>query len=231
MPVLDQLTLKRPDALLVGERAGNGNHILLLHAGGETRAVWRPVMDALASRGFQSYAFDQRGHGESGGSTSDGLGAYGEDTKAMIGLMSRPLVVGASLGGFALMVALETLEQQVSGLVLVDVTPTPDPERARTYLSPRGLAASPLVENILGQTERMAQIVRALKLPILYVSAGARSPLGEEGRVQIRTLAAHAVIEIVPEASHLVARDAPARLANLIGDFAARLNKPKASPP
>ncbi len=224
------MTLDRPDALLVGERAGNGSDILLLHAGGETRAVWRPVMDILAARGFQSYAFDQRGHGESGGATTDGLSAYGEDTKAMIGLMSRPVVVGASLGGFALMLALETLEQQVSGLVLVDVTPTPDPERARAYLSPRGLAASPLVENILGQTERLAQIVRALKLPILYVSAGARSPLGEDGRSQIRTLAPHAIIEIIPEASHLVARDAPAKLANLIGDFAARVNKPKASP-
>lgn len=212
--------LNRPDALLVGERAGSGRPILLLHAGGETRAVWRPVMSVLASRGHQSYAFDQRGHGESGGTTSDGVLAYGDDAKAMIGLMSRPIVVGASLGGFALMLALETLEQEVAGLVLVDVTPTPNPDRARNYLSPRGLAASPLVDDILNQSQRLATIVSALRLPILYVSAGARSPLGEDGRIQMRKLAPHAAIEVIPEASHLVARDAPAKLANLISDFA-----------
>jgi pimeloyl-ACP methyl ester carboxylesterase len=38
----------------------------------------------------------------------------------------------------------------------------------------------------------------------------------------MRAVAPHAEIEIIPEASHLVARDAPVKLADLIGDFAAR---------
>lgn len=112
----DQITLERPGATLVGERAGNGRQVLLLHAGGETRAVWHPVMNVLAHRGYQSYALDQRGHGASGGATSDGFLTYGDDAKAMIGMMSRPVVVGASLGGLALIRALETLERDVSGL-------------------------------------------------------------------------------------------------------------------
>ena len=219
----DRLTLNRPGAVLIGERAGTGRSVLLLHAGGETGAVWRPVMSVLAERGYQSYTFDQRGHGESGGATSDGILAYGDDAKAMIELMSRPVVVGASLGGFALMLALETLEQEVSGLVLVDVTPAPDPERARAYLAPRGLATSPLVDDILGRTQDMTRIVRSLRLPILLVSAGTRSPQGEHGRAQMRAVAPHAEIEIIPEASHLVARDAPVKLAGLIADFAARV--------
>lgn len=220
----DQLTLHRPGATLVGERAGNGRQVLLLHAGGETRAVWHPVMKILTHRGYQSYAFDQRGHGESGGTRSDGFLTYGDDAKAMIAMMSRPVVVGGSLGGLALILALETLEREVSGLVLVDVTPAPDPERARAYLSPRGLAATPLVEDILARTGDLARIAQALKLPILLVSAGARSPLGEEGRSQMRTMVPHVEIEIIPEASHLVARDTPAKLAGLIGDFAARVS-------
>lgn len=106
--------------------------------------------------------------------------------------------------------------------MLVDVTPAP--ERARAYLSPRGLAASPLVEDILARTGDLARIAQSLKLPILLVSAGARSPLGEEGRSQMRTLVPHVEIEIIPEASHLVARDTPTKLAGLIGDFAARVS-------
>ena len=221
----ERLTLNRPDATLIGERAGAGHPILLLHAGGETRAVWHPVMNALTPRGYQCTAFDQRGHGESGGTTLDGALAYGDDAQAMIGMMSRPIVIGASLGGFALMFALETLEQNVSGLVLVDVIPAPDLERARSYLSPRGYATSPLVEDILGRTQKLTRIVRNLRLPILLVSAGGRSPIGEEGRAQLRTLAPHSQIEIIPEASHLIARDAPAKLANIIGEFAGELSK------
>lgn len=225
----ERLTLNRPDAVLIGERAGVGQPILLLHAGGEARAVWRPVMNALAPRGYQCIAFDQRGHGESGGATWDGILAYGEDAKAMIGLMSQPIVVGASLGGFALMLALQTLEADVSGLVLVDVIPAPDHERTRSYLSPRGYATSPLVDDILGRTQDLTRIVGALRLPILLVSAG-RSPIGEEGHAQLRALAPHARIEIIPEASHLVARDAPAKLANLIGNFAADIRSERSNP-
>jgi pimeloyl-ACP methyl ester carboxylesterase len=116
----NELVLARPGATLAGEGTGSGPEILLLHAGGETRAVWRPVMDVLSRRGYRSVAFDQRGHGESGGSAADGVTAYGEDAKAIISTMERPLVVGASLGGFALMLALEELEARVSGLVLVE---------------------------------------------------------------------------------------------------------------
>lgn len=219
--MIERLKLVRPDAVLLGDIVGNGQEILLLHAGGESRPVWRPVMATLAARGFGAVAFDQRGHGESGGSPADGVRAYGDDAKAMILEMRRPVAVGASLGGIALMLALEELEAHVAGLVLVDVTPAPDPVRTRAYLAPRGgLGASPLVEDILSQAELLARIVAALRLPILLVCGGAHSPLGEDGRAHFSALAPHARIEIVANAGHLVARDAPDQLARLIGDFA-----------
>src|SRR5262245_9131208 len=121
----ETLRIARAHIELAGEARGAGSGVLLLHAGGETRAVWRPIMDSLAERGFRSMAFDQRGHGESGGSPLDGVSAYGDDARAMIQLMHRPVVVGASLGGFALMLALQALEGEVAGFVLVDVTPAP----------------------------------------------------------------------------------------------------------
>ena len=39
--------IARPDVLLRGEEAGVGPTVLLLHAGGERRQVWTPVIDVL----------------------------------------------------------------------------------------------------------------------------------------------------------------------------------------
>ncbi len=216
----ETLNLVRPDAELVGDAMGEGPDVLLLHAGGESRLVWRPVMSMLSARGFRSVAFDQRGHGESTGSPQDGVLAYGGDAMAMIGQLQSPVVVGGSLGGFALMLALEALEGEVAGLVLADVTPAPDPELTHAYLSPRGgLGASPIVEDILSRSEQMTRIVAALRLPVLLICGGERSPIDEKARAGFSSLAPHARIEIVEGAGHLVARDAPDELSRHIVDF------------
>lgn len=215
--------LERPGAVLAAETAGAGPNVLLLHAGGETRAVWRPVMNVLTERGFRSEAYDQRGHGESGGAASDGVQAYGEDAKAMIRRSPNSIVAGGSLGGFALMHALEECEAQAAGLVLIDVTPSPDPERTRKFLTPRGdLGASPLVKDILSQSDRFTGIIAKLRLPILLVCGGARSPIDQKARDDFATLCPHADIKIIEDAGHLVARDAPLELAALIAGFAKR---------
>ena len=221
---MTEVELQRGPDLIVGEQVGSGTPILLLHAGGESRPVWRPVMADLAAHGFTSVAYDQRGHGESGGSPADGILAYGEDAKAMIRNLDRPVVVGASLGGFALMLALEELEADVAGFVLVDVTPAPDPVRARAYLAPRGgLGRSPLVEDILSRSTQLSEIVRGLSLPVLLACGGNKSPLDEAGRTEFARICPHADIRVIDNASHLVARDAPRELALLIAKFAKRV--------
>ncbi len=215
------VTITRRGVELTGEAKGEGPEILLLHAGGESRHVWRPVMSTLTKQGFRSVAFDQRGHGDSGGAAADGVLAYGDDAKAMIGLLHKPVVVGGSLGGFALILALEALQADIAGLVLVDVTPAPNPEVTRAYLSPRGgLGASPLVDDILSRSDQLSHIVAGLDLPILLVCGGARSPIDDDARASFSSIAPQALIETVEGAGHLVARDAPAELSQLIGDFA-----------
>lgn len=216
--------LARPDITLAAETAGAGRNVLLLHAGGETRAVWRPVMGVLAEHGLRSEAYDQRGHGDSGGAASDGVQAFGEDAKAMIRRSPNSIVAGGSLGGFALMHVLEECEAQAAGLVLIDVTPSPDPERTRKFLAPRGgLGASPLVDDILSQSDRFTGIVEKLRLPILLVCGGARSPIDQKARDAFAKLCPHAEIKVIEDAGHLVARDAPLELATLIAGFARRI--------
>ena len=215
------ISLKRPDATLYGDSVGQGHEILLLHAGGERRRVWHPVMDYLANRGCRCVAYDQRGHGESDGGRHAPVTAFGEDTVQMISELRMPLVVGASLGGFAALLALAnpSVERQVAGLVLVDVVPDPDPDRTRRFLAPLGMDTSPLVEDILGRRDRLREIAASLKLPILAIRAGVRTEHPDSDADRFARLVPHAAFATVAGAGHLVARDKPAELAALLAAF------------
>ena len=223
MPACDPIV--RPDATLRGESLGRGPSALLLHAGGERRTVWRPIMRQLAQLGLSSVAFDQRGHGESGSDSGGAIAAFGDDVQAMLAGMTMPVVVGASLGGFAALLALRDAPVQaaVAGLVLVDVVPTLDRERALAYLA-RGrqdLVRSALVTDILDRTALLCEAAAALRCPVLLVRGGAASPLQDERVERFLHLVPHAAIATVPHASHLVARDAPEDLARILADFLA----------
>ena len=125
----------RLDADVFGD---NGPPVLLLHGGGQTRHSWRCTAEKLASKGYTAYALDQRGHG-----TSEWVanGAYefqdfSADAKLVAMEISRrsdvkPIVVGASLGGIAALLAEGEPERAndahiFSALVLVDITPRVD---------------------------------------------------------------------------------------------------------
>ena len=125
----------RLDADVLGD---NGPPVLLLHGGGQTRHAWRSTAQKLASAGYTAYALDQRGHG-----TSEWVvnGAYKfSDFSADVKLIAteltrrsgaRPIVVGASLGGIAALLAegepkRANATHRFSALVLVDITPRVD---------------------------------------------------------------------------------------------------------
>lgn len=114
-----------------------GPVVLLLHGGGQTRHAWRATTQSLAQSGWVAYALDQRGHGDSAWVADGGYAAsdYAADAKAVaIALTVRggraPVVVGASLGGIAALLAEGGVEANdgrlFSALVLVDITPRVD---------------------------------------------------------------------------------------------------------
>tara|TARA_R110000868_G_scaffold3200_10_gene21137 strand:+ start:312 stop:1046 length:735 start_codon:yes stop_codon:yes gene_type:complete len=215
------------DIEVVCDSLGAGSHILLLHAGGERRQVWRPVMNELGERGFRSVACDQRGHGVSGGQTSDGICAFAADTTVMIEHIGGcPVVVGASLGGFAAMLALAeaSVQADVAGLILVDVVPTPDPLRVRNFLARggHGLDRSPLVADILGRAAQMGEAAAQLRMPLLLVRSGRESGIDDTEVARLRSWAPQLQVTVIKEAGHLIARDAPIPLAAVIADFAQR---------
>ena len=211
--------------VLRGEESGAGPAVLLLHAGGERRQVWRPVAELLVADGFRCVAYDQRGHGDGGGSV-DALAACADDVAAMVRAEpSGCVIVGASLGGLAAVAALadSAVRARVAGLVLVDVVPCLNPDRVRGFLSAGGLLGrfTEIVEDILTQVPRLEQITAELGLPFLLVHGDTGSSLTAEDIDRLTGLAPHAEVRLVPGAGHLIARDHPIALARALVEVAA----------
>lgn len=102
--------------------------VVLLHGGGQTRHSWASAMRALVAAGYRVLNFDARGHGESDWSASAAytLEDRAGDLKAVIDGASPVALVGASLGGATSLVAAAG-GMSVDAMVLVDITPDPEP--------------------------------------------------------------------------------------------------------
>lgn len=93
---------------------GDGPPLLLAHATGFHAMTWQPLAVALADR-FHCYAFDERGHGDSGKAPGDDYRWEGFALDALAAVdgfgLERPLALGHSCGGALLLLA----EQQRPG--------------------------------------------------------------------------------------------------------------------
>ena len=218
---MSDTALRRPDGLLVGTDFGDGPVVILLHAGGERRQVWSSVARDLAERGYRSVAWDLRGHGDSTTVNANRLPAHADDVATMVrSFDSAPTVVGASLGGFAALLALEdsSLQADVASLVLVDVIPDPEPSRVRAYLrdGDEELALRPLVGDILDRAQALRRAAGNLDLPTLLIRGG-RSPMRDDEVTRFTRRVPQAHVLTIQQAGHLVAHDAPRQLAEQIG--------------
>jgi len=99
--------------------------VLMLHGGGQTRHAWDATARTLAAGGWRSITVDLRGHGESTHPrpAAYALEDFAEDVRTLIAQLAQPVVViGASLGGMAALLALtEPTPAPAAGLILVDV--------------------------------------------------------------------------------------------------------------
>jgi pimeloyl-ACP methyl ester carboxylesterase len=101
--------------------------VVFLHGGGQTRRSWGRAAAAVAKQGWQAVTIDLRGHGESDWS-SDGdyrVVSFAADVQEVLrGLPEKPVLVGASLGGFtSMLLAGEISPGIASAVVLVDIVP------------------------------------------------------------------------------------------------------------
>lgn len=128
------------DVTLAGDVRGpdGAPAVVLLHGGGQTRHAWGGTAEALARRGARVITLDHRGHGDSGW-PADGdydLESFAGDVAAVAAqLGAPPVVVGASLGGLAALLAEGERGPLLRGLVLVDVAPRLEQDGVRKILA------------------------------------------------------------------------------------------------
>ena len=119
---------------LVGDVWGDDDAwpVLLMHGGGQTRHAWGGAARTLAEHGWRAVSMDLRGHGDSEWALNGDYSftAYAGDCVAVCDALGRPpVLVGASLGGVAAMIAEGGSDREVScGLVVVDITHRSNPE-------------------------------------------------------------------------------------------------------
>lgn len=105
--------------------------VLFMHGGGQTRHAWGKTAEAVAAQGWRTITLDLRGHGESDWAPNGDYSftAVCADCVSVVDQLSGPpVLVGASLGGMAALLAEGTSDRTVSsGLVLVDIVPKTNP--------------------------------------------------------------------------------------------------------
>ena len=113
--------------LLAGTALGEGRPLVMLaHGFGQTRQSWIATQRRLTAAGYQSLAWDMRGHGQSGRNPPGLPYAAGQFLADHAAACARfgdaPILVGASMGGLTGLMA-QAERRLFSALVLVDVTP------------------------------------------------------------------------------------------------------------
>lgn len=211
--------------------------VVFLPGGGQHRDVWEDAARLLADAGRHVVTLDLRGHGDSARPQDAryDLESFVGDLQCVLkSLPSRPVVVGASLGGWIATVALGEGEPDLaSGLVIVDAAAKIDQEQAvfmgealRRHASrdndapydPRFLGKMDLVE----VASRVEAATKKLRLPTLFVR-GEKSPLSSANSIAgLAEMVPDAEFIEIRDAGHLVAVDQPDAFNAAIVDFLER---------
>jgi pimeloyl-ACP methyl ester carboxylesterase len=195
--------------------------MVLLHALGERRSSWAPVIQPFAER-FRVFALDLRGHGESPWPGTYSYRLMRDDVVAALDEqgLDQVTLVGHSLGGVvALLVAMDH-PQRVGRLVVEDVTPPfprdrPVPERPGHELDFDWDVVPAIVGETNGGDPQAWEGLSAITAPTLLVGGGPESHVPQERIVEAAELVPKAEVVTIP-AGHMVHNERPAEFADAV---------------
>jgi pimeloyl-ACP methyl ester carboxylesterase len=214
----------------------SGSTILFLHAGGESRAVWKPIIQRLLDTNWQLLAPDLRGHGQSDFADQYFFDDFVTDARCLIQqLAGSPLIiVGGSIGGLVGLAIAGTSGSPVDGLVLLDVPTNPSLAAAQresrkvadgvaqqlptlAHVDPKVVSGA-LVQDVLSDPNRIRGAAQRVTVPTLLIRGRHSLAVGEGEQSAFVEDIPHGKIETV-DAGHLIARDQPELVADLIRSF------------
>jgi pimeloyl-ACP methyl ester carboxylesterase len=131
-PISDSFDIATDGFSLRGERLGDGPPVVLLHGLTATRRYVTHGSKLLPRSGYETFAYDARGHGESGAPADESAYEYADlaaDLLVVLDSLSldRAALVGSSMGAATAMRFALDHPERVSALV--QVTPAYDGER------------------------------------------------------------------------------------------------------
>lgn len=214
--------------------------VLFLHGGGENRGVWKFIAPSIQALEWRTVSMDLRGHGDSGRAIEYRIKDFISDVVDVIGqhCAEPTVVVGGSIGAIlGTIIAGEGLAP-VSGLVLLDTAtrlvdmqgPRQEVEKiasakargveAVATVDPRFLDGT-FVEDINRDSDRLRRAARKIEIPVLLVSGLSSRYRSEAAKQVAREDIPHAEFESAP-GGHLLARDCPQEVRDLIAAFICR---------
>lgn len=154
------------------EPRGDGPPIVFVHGAVLNHSMWAPQVESL-SDGYDTVAYDVRGHGRTGGSTTDRytMDLFAGDLHELVAALAldRPVVCGLSMGGCIAQVYEARHPNELSGLVLTD-TFTPELSTLRGRLQLAALRAALPVVRLVGYPRMQWAMARVNKRFNEYVS-------------------------------------------------------------
>jgi len=149
--------------------------LVLLHGVGGGKSQWREQLDALAMRGWQAYAWDMPGYGDSAlPSVPYSFALLADALCALLDALrlERAVLIGHSMGGMVALEAFATYPQRIAGLVLACTSAKfggGDGDWQRRFIAER---VAPLDAG-LGMANLAAQQVPRMMLPSAPATARA----------------------------------------------------------
>ncbi|MFW9916566.1 MAG: alpha/beta fold hydrolase [Candidatus Thorarchaeota archaeon] len=104
------------------EQAGSGDPVVLIHGLGDGHEVWNHQTQALAEGGFEVFAVDLRGHGDSEKTDAKHtMERFAQDINAFMDSLGLPTahIVGLSMGGFIAQILAVDFPERVRSLILI----------------------------------------------------------------------------------------------------------------
>ncbi len=195
--------------------ASDAPPLVLLHALGESRSDWAPVVGRFAER-FRVVAVDLRGHGDSDWPGTYSFQLMADDVRGLLDHLGldRVTLLGHSMGGCVAYLIAEQSPGRVEFLIVEEATPPfvrvrPRPKRPEGELSFDWAAVPAVVGEVSRGNPTMWDRLSSITAPTLLVGGGPESHIPQAYLQEVADRISVCSLVIIP-AGHLVHATCPA---------------------